>query len=142
MKYTGSMLFNVFAGDESRQPMTRAIVRIGAREYALYLNFTDGGVITAAHQVTGRNGNSPIIDKNALAQCVCDTVEGLTGVEYIIPEMEFDGLRLVDFAVTSERTNPNGNEYRLAMPLDIAKVRFNVAEKKLAATGTDDANSL
>jgi hypothetical protein len=139
MKYTGSILFNVFAGDENRQPMTRAIVRIGSREYALYLNVTDGGTIAAAHAVTGRNGNSPIIDKNALAQCVCDSVEGLEGVEFILPELEFDNIRLVDFAVTAERTNPNDNQYRLAMPLDIAKVRFNVKERK--ATGTDDASA-
>ena len=138
MKYTGSMLFNVFAGDENRQPMTRSIVRIGAREYAVYLNVTEGGVIAAVHTVTGRNGNSPIIDKNALSQCVCDSVEGIEAIEFIITELEFDGVKVQDFAITTARTNPNGNEFRLAMPLDIAKVRFSVTEKK-AATGTDDA---
>jgi hypothetical protein len=138
-KFTGGMLFNVFRGEENRQPMTRAIARIGAREYAVYLNETEGGVIAAVHTVTGRNGNSPIIDKNALAMAVCDSVEGIDEIEYIVPELEFDGVMIRDYAICAVRTNKNDNEYRQAMPLAIAKVRYGATEKKApAATGTDD----
>lgn len=139
MKFTGSILFNCFEGDENRQPMTRAISRFGAFEYAVYLNQLEGGVIAAVHAVQGRNGNSPIIDKNALAMTVVDQVEGLEGIEFVIPHLTWDNVEVNDFAVSIERVNPNGNTFRLAMPLEIAKVRYNVAEKKQAAA---DGNAL
>jgi hypothetical protein len=125
----------VLAGDENRQPDLPSC--IGSRIRALPQRPTAAPSLLARCDRAQRQ--QPDHRQNALAQCVCDSVEGLEGVEFILPELEFDNIRLVDFAVTAERTNPNDNQYRLAMPLDIAKVRFNVKERK--ATGTDDASA-
>jgi len=138
MKYTGNVLFNVFEGDDNRQPMTRAITTIRGQEYAFYLNEFDGGTIIAAHHVTGREGNKPLIDRNPVAQSVVTEVEGLDGYEFIF-DLELDnGMSLEDFVISAQRENKNGTPFKLAQPKDIALIRRNAVEKPAAATGTDD----
>lgn len=135
MKFTGNVLFNVFPGDAEKNinPMTRAITMIGGDEFAIYLNEMEGGVIAAAHRVEGREGVKPIVNRNPIAQCVCDEIEGLEGSEYAFTLALDNGYVLDDFVVSEVRTNKNNNDYRLAQPLAIAKVRAKSVEKKPAA---------
>lgn len=137
-KYTGNVLFNVFDGDDKRPAMTRAITEIQGQEYAFYLNEFDGGVIIAVHHVEGRNGQSPIINRNAIAQEVVTEIEGLDGYEYIF-DLEFDDVLMQDFVVSVQRENKNGTPFKLAQPKKIALVRANAKEATppAEATGTD-----
>lgn len=141
-RYTGNVLFNVFPGDAEKNlnPMTRSIVAIGGVEYAVYLNELDNGVIIAAHHVDGREGNKPLVNRNPIAQCVADEIEGLEGMEYAFTLALDNGYLLDDFVVSAVRTNKNGTDFRLAQPLAIAKVRAKVVEKTAPAapaTGTE-----
>lgn len=142
MKYTGNVLCNVFEGNPDANPplnpMTRGIVMIGKQEFSIYLNELPGGIIIAAHHVEGRDGNKPIVNRNPIAQAVCDEIEGLEGMQYAF-SLELDnGYVLDDFVVSEVRTNKNGTDYRLMQPLSIAKARAKVVEKTPAPkTGTD-----
>lgn len=133
MNYTGNVLFNVFAGNPDStpplNPMTRSIAIIGKQEYALYLNELDAGVLVAAHHVEGRDGNKPIVNRNPIAQAICDEIEGLDGMSYAFTLELDNGYVLDDFVVSNVRINKNGTEYRLAQPLAIAKVRAKAIEK-------------
>jgi len=147
MKFTGNLWFNVFEGDENKAKMTRAIAKVGGVEYAFYMNELEGGVVIAAYLVTGRNGNSPIVEKNPVAQTVATEVV-MPGQkdepeaeerEYIF-DMQLDDTTFIsEFIIGAQKDNRNGNPVRLAQPKEIAALRRNVVEKteKDQGTGTN-----
>ena len=123
MKYSGNLLFNVFPGNEEQKlnPMTRSIADIGGHKYAIYLNEFDGGVIVAVHSCTIEEGK-PLIDRNPIAQAVADEFTDFSGYDFVF-SIDLPHAQIVNFVVSSVRVNRNGTEYRLAQPLQIAKIR-------------------
>lgn len=137
MDFSGSMIYNKFSGDENKRESTRAIVTIGKLEYALYLNTGEAGAMTVAvSRVTGRNGKSPIIAKDAIAMSVCSKELEVKKVEFVIKSLQFDDVVIQDYAICFEQVNVNDNTFRYAMPREIAIARFGLltaADKAKAA---------
>lgn len=131
MIYTGNMVFTHFAGkpEQNLAPMTRAIVEFGPTvAYALYLNEMEGGVVIAAHHIVSRENGKIVTNRTAVAQCVADEIEGLTGFEYAFTLQLDNGMLLDDFVVSEVRTNTKGTQFRTAQPLAIARVRSKTTE--------------
>lgn len=145
MDFSGTMIFNKFSGDENKRESTRAIVRIGGSEFAIYLNHGEAGTTVAVSAVTGRNGNSPIIAKDSLATGVCRKETAIKKVEWVIKSLQWDNVSITDYAICFEQVNVNDNTFRYAMPREVAEARFGLltaadkaaeAAEAAAATGT------